>query len=322
LYRKIKMAKQTKAYLALLFICITWGTTYLAIRVGVLHYPAFLFAGVRQFTAGLILMTIAIRLNKKTDFSRKNIFRQMLIGLLMLTVGNGFVTWGEKYVPSGISALICSMMPIFAVLFNLASSKRDHFNLPIAIGMLLGICGVGLIFKNDIASLTNKAYLSGIAAILIATASWALGSIINKKNIAPINAVLNSGMQLFFGGLFLLLSSPVVDSYAGFHLWYADSFFALCYLIVFGSVLAYAAYMFALSKLPIGISTIYAYINPLVAVILGYLVLSEPLNINTAFAFITIVAGVYLVNIGYRKQHQSTIIQGEQTDKLLTNNIE
>src|ERR1700761_5455643 len=97
----MKPVRHTKAYIALLFICITWGTTYLAIRVGVLHYPAFLFAGVRQFTAGLILMSIAIKLNKKTDFSRRNILRQILIGLLMITIGNGFVTWGEKYVPSG-----------------------------------------------------------------------------------------------------------------------------------------------------------------------------------------------------------------------------
>lgn len=321
------MAKQTKAYIALIFICITWGTTYLAIRIGVLHYPAFLFAGVRQCAAGLILMLIAVKLNKKTDFSRSNIFRQMIVGLLMITIGNGFVTWGEKYIPSGISALICSMMPIFAVIFNLASSKKDHFNLPIAIGMVLGVCGVGLIFKNDIAEFTNKAYLAGIIATLIATSSWALGSIINKKTVAPINAVLNSGMQLLWGGMFLLVSSPMVDSYANFHLWYADSFIALCYLIVFGSVLAFTAYMFALRNLPIGISTVYAYINPLVAVVLGYIVLNEPLTINTAFAFITIIAGVYLVNVGYRRQHREATnkietIKEKEAEQLIANNIE
>lgn len=321
------MAKQTKAYLALVFICITWGTTYLAIRIGVLHYPAFLFAGVRQSISGIILMAIAIRLNKKTDLSRKNIFRQMLVGLLMITIGNGFVTWGEKYIPSGISALICSMMPIFAVTFNLASSKKDHFNIPIVAGMLLGVCGVGLIFKKDIAEFANKAYLAGIIATLIATSSWALGSIINKKTATPVNAILNSGMQLFWGGIFLLISSPVIDSYKDFHLWYADSFIALCYLIVFGSVLAFTAYMFALRRLPIGISTVYAYINPLVAVVLGYLVLNEPLNINTAFAFITIIAGVYLVNRGYRRQHLEAInktetIKEKGTEQLIANNIE
>src|SRR4051812_33374279 len=120
------MAKTTKAYIALVFICIVWGTTYLAIRVGVMHYPAFMFAGVRQSVAGIILMCIALLLSRKKDLSMRNISRQMLVGFLMLTIGNGCVTWGEQYVSSGITALICSMMPLFAVSFNLLSSKRDH----------------------------------------------------------------------------------------------------------------------------------------------------------------------------------------------------
>src|SRR6185437_2093462 len=160
------MARQTKAYLALIFICITWGTTYLAIRVGVLHYPAFLFAGIRQTIAGTILMIIALLINKKKDITRKNVLRQMLIGFLMITMGNGFVTWGEKYVTSGIAALICSMMPIFAVIFSLTSSKRDHFNALIGGGLILGVLGVGLIFKDSLSDFTNTSYLKGIVATL------------------------------------------------------------------------------------------------------------------------------------------------------------
>jgi len=310
------MARQTKAYLALIFICITWGTTYLAIRVGVLHYPAFLFAGIRQTIAGTILMIIALLINKKKDITRKNVLRQMLIGFLMITMGNGFVTWGEKYVTSGIAALICSMMPIFAVIFSLTSSKRDHFNALIGGGLILGVLGVGLIFKDSLSDFTNTSYLKGIVATLIATSSWALGSLTNKKNTHPTNSMFNSGMQLFFGGTFLLIGSPVVDTYKGLQIWQPDALLALLYLIVFGSVLAYTAYMFALSKLPVGIATIYAYINPLVAVILGYLILSEPLTIYTVFAFITIMFGVFMVNKGYRKQHRSE--QKKSADKSIT----
>ena len=298
------MTKQTKAYLSLLFICIAWGTTFLAIRVGVMHYPAFLFAGVRQLVAGVLLMAVALMVSKEKDLSTKNLRRQMLVGFLMLTLGNGFVSWGEKFIPSGIAALLCAMMPLFAVLFNLLASKKDHFNLTIGIGLLLGVCGVGLIFRHNIAEMTQPAYLGGIAATLFATSSWAFGSIVNKKHEKPVNPFLNSGMQLFFGGVFMLILSPAIDDYTGFQLWNTDGLLAMAYLIVFGSALAYAAYMFTLSVLPIGIATLYAYINPLIAVIVGYLFMKEELNVYTAMAFATIAASVYLVNRGYRKQHK------------------
>ena len=299
------MARQTKAYLALVYICIAWGTTYLAIRYGVMHYPAFLFAGVRQVVAGLILMPLALMASKQMDLSRKNLLRQMLVGFLMLTLGNGCVTWGEKYIPSGIAALLCSLMPLFAVTFNLLFSKKDSFNATIGIGLLLGACGAGLIFRQNIADLARPEFVGGILVTILATCSWAIGSIVNKKNTDPVNPFFNSGMQLFFGGVFMLFISPVVDDFTGFRLWNTEGILSLAYLIIFGSVIAYAAYMYALSELPVGIATIYAYINPLIAVIAGYLFLSEELNLYTGMAFITIAISVYLVNKGYKKQQKA-----------------
>ncbi len=293
-----------KAYLALIFVCIVWGTTYLAIRIGVKHYPPLLFAGIRQTVAGLLLGGMALAFNKKTDFSIKNIRRQALVGFLMLSLGNGLVTWGEKYIPSGVAALICSLMPIFAVVFNLASTKTERLNLLTAAGMLLGTCGVGLIFRQDLANMSNPAYLAGMLATLFATSSWALGSIVNKKTVNPVNPFLNSGMQLFFGGIFMLAGSTILEDVRHTDLSDRDGLYALFYLITFGSVLAYGAYMYALSKLPIGIATLYAYINPPVAVILGYLALGEPINGYTISSFAAIMVGVYVVNRGYRSAHQ------------------
>ncbi len=307
------MKGNTKAYIALIFVCIVWGTTYMAIWVGVEHYPPFLFAGVRQTVAGIILMLIALLASRQKDLSAKNILRQMLVGFLMLTMGNGGVTWGEKYIPSGIAALLCSMMPLFAVMFNLMSSKKDHFNAAIGFGMLLGVCGVGLIFRHDLADMTKPAYIGGMLAVLLATCCWALGSIVNKKHVNPVNPFFNSGLQLLFGGVFMLGLSPGIDNYTGFQLWNKEGIEALLYLITFGSVLAYAAYMYALSALPVGIATIYAYINPLIAVIVGYMVLKEGVNIYTGMAFVTIAISVYLVNRGYRKQHKT---ETELTSKM------
>ncbi len=298
------MSKNTKAWIALIFICIAWGTTYMAIRIGVMHYPAFLFAGIRQLSAGILLMAIAYMANRQTDWNREHILRNALIGGLMITMGNGLVTWGERYIPSGVAALICSMMPIFAVLFNLLSSRREHFNTTIALGLLLGTIGVGLIFKDSIKDFTNTAYIAGMIATLIATSSWAFGSIVSKRNTRQSNPMFNSGMQLFFGGAFLFLLSPLVDDYTNIDYSNKAALLSLVYLIIFGSVIAYAAYNFALSTLPVGVVTLYAYVNPLVAVVIGYLLMKEPLDQYTILAFITIIAGVYLVNRGYRRQHR------------------
>lgn len=312
------MHNRSSAYLSLIFVCIVWGTTYLAIRVGVQYYPPFLFAGIRQFVAGIILMIAALAINKNKDFSRANILKQMLVGFLMLSIGNGCVTYGEKYVTSGAAALICGIMPLFAVLLNLfIFSKNDHFNWRIGLGLALGFCGVALIFKNNIADLSNKNYIGGVGCVLLATISWAFGSAINKKHSSTVNPVLNSALQLFFGGLFMLIGSPLLDGAYTFQIWHPEGLMALGYLIVFGSVLAYAAYMHAFNNLPVGIATIYAYINPLVAVILGYIILKEPLTIYTAFSFITILTGVFLVNRGYKKQHSATELKNIEENALV-----
>lgn len=300
------MKTNTKAYISFLFICIVWGTTYLALRIGVLHFPPFLFAGVRQVISGIILSGIALAIYKKADWSWSNLAQQFIVGVLLITLGNGLVTWAEKTIPSGIAALICSMMPIFAVLINLITNG-ERLNMFIVLGMLLGFGGVALIFQNNIAEMGNSAYLMGIGTLFIATFSWAAGSMMNKKRANKTNPIFNSGLQLFFGGAVMLLISPVADSYEHVDWTSSEGLLALAYLIVFGSVLAFAAYMYALKELPVGFVTSYAYVNPLVAVILGYLILNETLNWFTALAFAGIICGVYLVNMGYRKQ-QKTIV--------------
>ncbi len=291
-----------RALLAFFFICIAWGTTYLAIKVGVMAWPAFLYAGVRQVISGIIIIIAALSIQRQADLSRTNLTRQMLIGFLMITIGNGLVTWSEKFIPSGVAALICAMMPVCAVLINLGMNRRERMNLLITIGIALGFCGVALNFRSNFADLRNGKYIAGIIATFCATSSWALGSIVNKKNKEVINPIFNSGLQLGFGGIFLLIGSPFIDDYHQARFMDHDALWALVYLIIVGSVLAYTAYMYALKELPVGLVTVYAYVNPLVAVVLGYLLLKEPLNIYTGLSFVSILLGVFLVNRGYKQQ--------------------
>ena len=312
------MHSKTKAWLALLFICIAWGTTYAAIKVCVLAYPSFLLAGVRQFIAGVIILLIAYFSKGKGDLSWKNIRQQMLLGFLMITIGNGLVSWGEKYIDSGVAALICAMMPVFAVIINLGINKKEKLNYLIMIGMTLGFFGVALNFRDSFQDLGNTKYIGGIIATLIATSSWALGSILGKKTGKSGNHMFNSGLQVIFGGIFLLLLSPVTDNYAMAKFQDVEAFWSLVYLITIGSVAAYTAYMYALAKLPVGIVMSYAYVNPLVAVLLGWWWLDEALTWVTAVSFVGIVAGVYIVNRGYKlEQAKADLISANKEEAVL-----
>ena len=311
------MSSKTKAWLALLSVCIIWGTTYLAIKIGVTYFPPFFFAAVRQLCAGSIIMIIALCMQRKADLSWKNLRIQMLIGLLMITLGNGLVTWGEKYIPSGVAALICAMMPVFGVMINLGLNKTERLNALIIIGMLLGFCGVALNFRDNIADLANTTYIVGIIATLCATTSWAVGSILGKRKRSPVNPVFNSGLQLFSGGFFLAVISPLADNYSKADFTNTEAWWSLAYLIIIGSVLAYTAYMYALKELPVGIVMIYAYVNPLVAVVLGWWWLHESLTWYTGLSFVAIVAGVYLVNMGYKKEQEKALAAAEKAGAVL-----
>ena len=301
------MNKVTKAYLAVAFLSIAWGTTYLAIRIAVMHYPAFLFAGLRQVIGGALLGGIALLLNRKADLSKEMLLHNIFVGFLLITMGNGIVSYAEKYIPSGVAALICCLMPLNAVVLNLMIYKNERMNKYIIVGLALAILGVVLIFRDNIADLVNPAYFWGMIATYFATISWAYGSIRNRYREAKVNPLFNSAVQLFFGGVILVILSPAIDSYENFEPFQPDALKAMAYLIIVGSLLAYSFYMYAFKILPVGVVTLYAYINPLVAVLLGYLILDERLTWYTGIAFVTIVSGVYLVNTGYRKEKRKAV---------------
>jgi drug/metabolite transporter (DMT)-like permease len=299
----VPIRSKTLAYLSYAFIAIVWGTTYLAIRIAVEHYPPFLMAGVRQVIASLLMLGIAFSINRNVNLKRKNVVQNAIIGFLMISVGNGVVSWAEMIVPSGVAALVCSTMPISVVLLNLVLQKREKINALIILGMLLGFGGVALIFRSDVGALGNPAYLAGIGSLLVATFGWGGGSVLSKRWGTTTNPMFDSGMQVAFGGIFLLLFSPLSDDYSKADWYSVEAFWAFLYLIVFGSVIAFTAYRYALKALPVGFVTSYAYINPLVAVILGGF-WGEPTTAWTAVSFAAIILGVFLVNRGYRKQHR------------------
>lgn len=289
----------TLAYVALLAVCIIWGTTYLALRIAVLHFPPLLFSAIRQSTAGLILLGLMFTFSKAKFPPKEHLIRQAIGGFFMISMGNGLVAWAEMEIPSGIAAIICSLMPVMVILINLSVNREEKPTLPIVLGVIIGMTGIVTIFSEHVNEFAKTEYRIGIVLILLAVLGWAAGSIWIKKQPSDSNPFVNAGLQMFFGGLWLFPFSLLFDDLQAVH-WSGESLYSLLYLIVFGSIIAYASYLYALKKLPMTIVSLYAYVNPLVAVVLGWAILNEKLNGVIGVGILITIAGIYIVNRGYQ----------------------
>lgn len=296
------------AYFCLAGICIIWGTTFLVMRIGVMQFPPFLFAAIRQIIAGSLLCGLMLFVRKERFPSLKTLRIQAFRGFLMITCGNGLVSWAEVFVPSGLAAIICSTMPVMVIFINLSVNRSEMPNWIIGVGVVAGLSGIILVFSEFLTDFANPNYRLGIVLIFVATLTWAIGSLLTKRTIRDSNPFLNAGLQMFFGGLFCLPFSLVFDDLNNLS-FSNEVLFALAYLILVGSIIAFSMYAYTLSKLPITIASLYSYVNPLVAVVLGWFVLQEKLNLKIGIAFLITVTGIYLVNYGYyhqkKKQYQT-----------------
>jgi drug/metabolite transporter (DMT)-like permease len=290
------------AYLALAAVCVIWGTTYLVLRIGVTQFPPFLFSMLRFLSAGPILLAVVFASGKVAWPDRKTLFNQAIGGLLMMTLGISMVGWAEVYISSGVAAIICSMMPIWTILINVIANKEESPNWIIVLGLVTGLTGVIIIFGEHLSEFSDSNYLTGIITTFLSNLCWAIGSIWLKKKNHNTNPFLGAGLQMVFGGLLLIPLSLLFDDYSSIQ-FSGEVIYALVYMSLVGSVGAYACYSYAIKKLPMTLVSLYAYINPIVAVILGWLVLAEKLNLRIGFAIIITVAGIYIVNKGYQMKN-------------------
>lgn len=289
------------AYTALAVVCVLWGTTFLGIRIGVMDIPPFLFAAMRLTTAGLILTGFMLVVAKAKLPSKQSIAVQALAGFSLFTLGNGLIGVAELHVSSGITAIICAMIPIWVTLINLSTSADEKPTFPVFLGLAIGLSGIILMFGDSVNDFSSSSYIWSVVLIFVANMGWSFGSVwIKRKNTgAENNTFMNAGLQMLFGGLFLFMGSVVLDDYSTLR-WTAPALWSLVYLIIFGSVISFACFSYALKKLPVTIVSLYAYINPIVAVLLGTLILGEKFNLRIAVAMLITVAGIYIVNKGFQ----------------------
>lgn len=291
------------AVLALAAVCLIWGTTYLALRIGVTDFPPFIFSAMRQLLAGGILLGVMLTIGKAKFPTWNIVINQAIAGFFMFTMGNGLVGWAEVHVSSGLAAIISSMVPIWIILLNMQVSSEERPNFPIVAGLLIGLSGIIMIFGQHLNEFSNPAYQWGIGAMFVANIAWAIGSVWIKKKNQDSNLFVNAALQMLFGGIFMLPFSLALDNYEQFQFTPAI-IYALSYLVLIGSIVAYICFTYAIKHLPMTLVSLYAYINPLVAVLLGWIILNEKFTLTIFIAMLITVAGVYLVNRGYQLRNQ------------------
>jgi drug/metabolite transporter (DMT)-like permease len=285
-----------KAYLAWITICLVWGTTYLAIRIGVSDLPPMLFAGLRWIIAG-ILMTILLNLRHYKLPALKDLKHLAIVGILLLGIANGLVVVAEQWLPSGLTALILSTLPFWVVGMEYFLPNGPKINVLIIAGLFIGTTGVILIFARDLNITLDFNILLGGLCLLGAVIAWSAGSIYWKYKKTDVRPMMGASIQMLIAGILQTALGLILGEQNNFHLT-QNGVFALGYLIVFGSILGYASYIYSITKLPLSLVSTYAYINPIIAILLGWYFLDEPLTITVFVAAGLILIGVSLVKRG------------------------
>lgn len=287
-----RTASPVAIWIALALVYVIWGSTYLAIAIVVQTMPPLSSAGLRFVVAGLLLLAwVAAR--RGVRVRREQLIGASIVGLLLLVGGNGFVMLAERTVPSGLTALIIASVPLWIVLLRRIAGERVHPST--FAGVAVGFAGVAFLVIPRGSS--GELDLVGVAMLLVATVSWALGTFLAPRLRMPRDGLLSTGLQQLAGGVVLVLAGAAVGELGRLDAsaYSTDSLLALGYLVVFGSLVAFTAYSWLLQHAPVSLVATYAYVNPVVAVLLGALILAEPVTPSILIGAAIIIAAVAFI---------------------------
>ena len=286
-----------KVALAFVAIYLVWGSTYLAIRYAVETIPPLVAAGIRHTIAGGVLLAWACLRGYRPR--REHWVAGVVLGALFFLVGHGSLHWAEQHVASGLAALLIATEPMFILVLAWATGQQRISKLS-AMGLAFGIVGVAILTGAEVSS--KDASLSGLLAVLVGSLSWAAGVVISPKLKLPTDALARTAVPLVCGAVMLLTTAGITGEFHGLH-WSAislKSIFGLGYLIVFGSIVAFTAYTWLLQRCPPTLVATHTYANPVVAVLLGWLLASEPLTDRVVIASVAILGAIVLIRRGER----------------------
>jgi len=293
-----KQGTKGKAILALVVVCLFWGLTWIASKIGVEYMPALQLAGMRQFIAGSIY--ISYFLIRKEKLPQGKQWRSVIIlSFLNFMMSNGLSTWSVKYISAGMGAIMGAIFPLWLVIIGLFVS-REKLPKKAILGLLLGFGGVCTIFYEHMSDFMNADFRFGIILSLIATWTWAFATLYTKKEALSFNPYFSLGLQMVISGLTLF----TVSEFTGQSIPLADvpyqAWTSIAFLIVFGSLIAFICYLYALQNLPTEQASIYAYVNPIVAAFCGWLYFSDAITLYLVLGTGITLFGVYLVNQAFR----------------------
>ncbi|NLX85553.1 MAG: EamA family transporter [Clostridiales bacterium] len=286
--------EEIKVVAAYIVVCIVWGSTYLGIRIGVSDFPPELFSGIRNLVAGSIILMYARVKGLEFPKSSIDIRRLATVGFLLLCGSMGLISWAEQWVHSGVASLMVASSPLMMALIETIVFKENTLGIKGWAGLLIGFGGVGFLVMS--ASGTGSIDIFGSILVILAAFFWSSGSVYSKRFKAAGSVVTHIGIQMLAGGVGLTTAGLLLGEASRVR-FTVKSMAAMAYLIIFGSILAYSCYIYVLGKWPSSRAGTYAYVNPLVAVTLGFLVLGEPITYHTIISMVVILGGVLMVQV-------------------------
>ncbi len=289
----LKDHPQFKAYAALVSVCFFWGTTYLGIRMSLESFPPMLLVASRFLLSGSILLAFALARGSHIPRGR-DLRIACISGVLILGVGNSMLVLAELLMASGMAGLILTSSPFWMVGIEAALPGGERLHLPTLAGMGVGLAGAAMLFQPDAATHHfNRNLLFGLLLLQVGMASWSFGSIYQRRNAGKAHPIVAGAVQQLAAGVAMTPFALAIPEHP-VH-WSLRGAVAILYLVCFGSIVGYSAYVYALDRLPVAIVSVYPYINAVVAVTLGWLFYREPFGLREAVAMAVIFAGVAVV---------------------------
>ncbi|MFZ9694567.1 MAG: DMT family transporter [Chitinophagaceae bacterium] len=293
-----KKGTRPKAIWALVAVCILWGTTWVASKEGVRYLPPLQLAGLRQLSAGILYMGFFLFMRAPLPKGKE--WRPiLLLSLLNFILSNGLSTWGVKFISAGLAAIMGAIFPLWLVIIGLFSTKEKMPNKAI-IGLLLGFSGVCIIFYDHLHDFLQPNFRFGILLSLLATWSWAFATLYTKKQAANFNPYFSLGIQMVISGTILTVGTNWTGIAVPIFTMPWQSWAVIAYLVLMGSVFSFIFYLYALQHLPTELASIYAYINPIVALFMGSVFFQEKITIFILIGGAVALLGVWMVNKAFR----------------------
>ncbi len=298
-------------YLALCITSIVWGTTWVASKIAVTDMPALQMASIRQFFGGIFFVLFFLFYKKIGLPTRQQFVWLLMMAFLMFVMANGLSTWSLNYIPTGLSALIGALYPLSVVVIEMLFFKNRNMNVLTFIGLLLGIAGIGIVFYENAFHNRPDGFIYGVVLSVIAMLSWSVGTIFIVRNKVKMNPYYATGWQMLIGSGMLFIISHIFQPTIPLQAITTKSWLAITYLVLAGSLLAFIAFIYSMKKLPAALSSLYAYINPLVAMVTAAIVLNEKLTMNILWGAIVTLIGVFLVNYSIKRNREKIIVEPE-----------